>query len=122
MTTGAASKARTMIFWVLRVFLGVIFLAIGTSKLTGTLGTVPYFDRIGWGQWFRYLTGVLDVTGAVLLFVPRRTFYGAVMITCVVGTAAMLAVLKPGLPLVAPLIFALLAATLAWLARPRGLE
>jgi uncharacterized membrane protein YphA (DoxX/SURF4 family) len=82
MAAGAASKERTIALWVFRVVLGLLFLAIGATKLTGTWDTVPYFAAIGWGQWFRYLTGLLDVTGAVLLFVPRWTFYGALILTC----------------------------------------
>jgi putative oxidoreductase len=119
MATGVASKKRTIALWVFRVVLGLLFLAIGTTKLTGTWDTVPYFAAIGWGQWLRYLTGLLDVTGAVLLFVPRWTFYGALILTCTVGTATLIAVFRPALPLAIPLVFTLLAATLAWLARPR---
>ena len=117
-TAGAASKGRTIALWVFRVVLGLLFLAIGTTKLTGTLETVPYFAAIGWGQWFRYLTGLLDVAGAALLFVPRWTFYGAVVLTFGPGMATLIAIFKPELPLALPLLFTLLAATLAWLARP----
>jgi uncharacterized membrane protein len=31
---------------------------------------VGLFDAIGIGQWFRYLTGGLEVLGAVALLVP----------------------------------------------------
>jgi hypothetical protein len=51
-----------------RVVLGLLFLAIGATKLTGTGGTVPYFAAIGWGQWFRYLTGFLDVHRSCVAF------------------------------------------------------
>ena len=34
-------------------------------------------DAIGIGQWFRYLTGLLEVTGAALLLVPRAAGLGA---------------------------------------------
>lgn len=119
MAADVASKVRSIGLWAFRVVLGLLFLAIGTTKLTGTWDTVPYFAAIGWGQWFRYLTGSIDVVAAALVFVPRWTFYGAVTLTCTIGTACLLAILKPVLPLALPLIFALLAATLAWLTRPR---
>src|SRR2546430_2861644 len=32
---------------------------------------VRIFDRIGLGQWFRYFTGALQVTGALLVLIPR---------------------------------------------------
>jgi putative oxidoreductase len=59
----AASSGRTIPIWVLRVFLGLAFLTIGGAKLTGSLGMVGWFAQIGWGQWFRYLTGLLDIIG-----------------------------------------------------------
>jgi uncharacterized membrane protein YphA (DoxX/SURF4 family) len=49
----ARGKGQQIALWVFRAVLGLLFLAIGTSKLTGTLGTVQYFTAIGWGQWFR---------------------------------------------------------------------
>ena len=33
---------------------------------------VEMFDKIGLGQWFRYLTGGLEVTGAILLLVETN--------------------------------------------------
>lgn len=85
-------------FGVFRVVVGLLFPAIGITKLTGTWDTVPCFAAIGWGQWFRYLTGLIDVIGAVLLFVPRWTFYGVLILTCTIGTATLLAIFKPGYP------------------------
>ena len=56
-------KVRFVVTWFLRVLLGLTFLGIGIEKLTGTMGTIPFFDAIGWGQWFRYATGALDIAG-----------------------------------------------------------
>jgi putative oxidoreductase len=127
MTTEASGKGRTIAVWALRVVLGLVFLAVGTTKLTGTGNTIEYFTAIGWGQWFRYLTGVLDIAGSVLLFVPRWTCYGAIVLACSVGTGTLisLTVLRGnptwgGPEMVAvPLVLTLLAAALAWLTRPR---
>jgi putative oxidoreductase len=60
MTSATTAKMRLMITWVLSFRLGLIFLGIGIEKLTGTMGTIPFFDAIGWGQWFRYAPGALD--------------------------------------------------------------
>ena len=84
------SKWRTIAIWALRVVLGLAFLAVGTTKLTGTRQTVEYFAAIGWGQWFRYLTGLLDIVGAALLFVPRWTCYRAIVLACSVGLATVI--------------------------------
>jgi putative oxidoreductase len=119
MAAEAAGRGRTVSIWVLRVVLGVTFLAIGAAKLTGAAQTVQLFAAIGWGQWFRYLTGLLDVAGAALLFAPRWTCYGALLLTCTVGSATMFYLVLLRHNPAAPLALTLLAATLAWVTRPR---
>jgi putative oxidoreductase len=125
MAADVRSKWSTIAIWALRVVLGLIFLYVGTTKLTGTGNTVDYFAAIGWGQWFRYLTGLLDIAGVALLFSPKSIFYGAIVLACSVGLGALisLTVLR-GNPtwgsstmVVVPLILALLAVLLAWLTR-----
>lgn len=120
MTSQTTGKARLIITWILRVLLGVIFLGIGIEKLTGTMGTIPFFDAIGRGQWFRYFSGALDTAGALLIFVPRWTSLGALIITCTVGLGTFLCFTKALYNPIFPLVMTLLAATLVWLAwRPK---
>lgn len=119
MSVEAVSKEQTIAIWVLRVLLGLIFLAIGAAKLIGTLQTVQFFAAIGWGQWFRFATGLLDVAGAVLLFVPHWTSYGAVLLVCTVGSATVICLTILHQNPAVPLALTLLAATLAWLTRLR---
>ncbi|RUL67102.1 DoxX family protein [Dyella dinghuensis] len=109
-------KARRIITWTLRILLGVAFLGIGIEKITGTMGTIPFFDAIGWGQWFRYVSGVFDMAGALLILWPRWTSVGALIITCTVGLGTYLCYTKDLFNPAFPLIMTLLAATLAWLA------
>jgi uncharacterized membrane protein YphA (DoxX/SURF4 family) len=118
METEPAGKGRKIAIWILKVFLGILFLTIGSAKLTGTLETTWLFAAIGWGQWFRYFTGILDLVGAVLLFVPRWTCLGALVLVCTVGTAALIYLFLLHHNPMVPLAFTLLAATLAWLTRP----
>src|SRR5271165_2801381 len=94
MTSATSAKVRLIVIWFLRFILGLAFLGIGIEKLTGTMGTIPFFDAIGWGQWFRYATGVLDTAGALLIFVPRWSSYGAFIITCTVGLGTILCFTK----------------------------
>jgi putative oxidoreductase len=116
MTSQTAGKARRVITWILRVLLGVAFLGIGIEKVTGTMGTIPFFDAIGWGQWFRYSSGVLDIAGGLLILVPRWTSIGALIITCTVGLGTYLCYAKDLFNPLFPAVMTLLAATLAWLA------
>ncbi len=120
-------KWHTTAVLALHVVLAVIFAFVGATKLTGTGNTVEYFTAIGWGQWFRYLTGLLDLAGAALLFVPRCSFYGALMLACSVGLATLisLTVLQSNpdwggpVMVVVPLAITLLALLAAWLTRPQ---
>jgi len=56
--------------WVLQGLLAAAFLAAGGAKLAGVPMMVQIFDQIGMGQWFRIVTGLVEVAGAVALLVP----------------------------------------------------
>ncbi|MCJ8337449.1 MAG: DoxX family protein [Pseudomonadales bacterium] len=66
----------------LKILVAVAFIAAGTAKLTGAEMMVATFDNIGAGQWFRYLTGAIEVTAAILLFIPGTQAYGAAFLLC----------------------------------------
>jgi putative oxidoreductase len=61
--------------WALRIFLAVAFLFFGLLKFREGDGSlyVRIFELIGFGQWFRYFTGVVEVGGALLMLFPRAT-------------------------------------------------
>jgi putative oxidoreductase len=65
-----------------RFGLAIVFLLVGLSKLGAASSWIPLFDRIGWGQWFRYLTAAMQVGGALLLVLPRTAAVGAASIAC----------------------------------------
>jgi hypothetical protein len=41
---------------------------------------VALFDAIGVGQWFRYVTGSIEVVSAVALLVPSWAAFGALLL------------------------------------------
>ena len=63
--------------WVLQGLLAAAFLAAGGAKLFGAAMMVQIFDQIGMGQWFRIVTGLVEVVGAVALLVPGFAALGA---------------------------------------------
>jgi uncharacterized membrane protein YphA (DoxX/SURF4 family) len=115
MALQATGKVRDVVTWILRGIIGLIFFLVGIEKLTGTMGTIPFFDAIGWGQWLRYVSGAVDTVGALLVFVPRFTSLGAFMITCSVGLGTYLCFAKALFNPAFPLVMTLLAASLVWL-------
>ena len=78
-TTEAArpGKAWHVTLWVLQVLVAAMFLLAGYLKLASSPDMVALFAGIGIGQWFRYLTGTLEILGALALFIPRLRALGA---------------------------------------------
>jgi uncharacterized membrane protein YphA (DoxX/SURF4 family) len=74
------SRPTKISLWVLRVLLAALFLAAAFMKLTGAPMLVAEFDQVGLGQGFRYLTGALELAGAVLLLAPPVSRYGAILL------------------------------------------
>jgi hypothetical protein len=54
-----------------------MFLLAGGSKLLGAPAMVTLFNTIGVGQWFRYVTGLIEVGSAIALLVPSIAVFGA---------------------------------------------
>src|SRR5258706_9421095 len=70
-----SSTTNRRITWALRLLLALAFGAAGAAKLAGAVQMIQVFDLIGIGQWFRYVTGVVEVAGAGLPLVPRPGFF-----------------------------------------------
>jgi putative oxidoreductase len=77
----------------LELAMGALFLYLGGTKLLGSTAEVRLFHDYGWGQWFRYVTGVIELAGALLLIVPRLGRASALMTVMVVATGIELFVL-----------------------------
>ena len=111
--TAVPGKALNIALWTLQVLVALVLLAAGSGKLVGSAAMVALFDAIGIGQWFRYVTGSLEVLGALLLIVPGTTAFGAVLLACVLAGAVVthLTVLHtaPTAPLVLFALTALIA-------------
>src|ERR1700691_5224390 len=82
-------KRANIALWVLQVLLAVAFLGAASSKLVGKPEMVALFDAVGIGQWFRYVTGLSELTGAILVVVPRTKFFGAALLTLVMIGAVL---------------------------------
>ena len=74
------SRVGLVALWGLQVVVAGLFLLAGGSKLAGAATMVALFDAIGVGQWFRYVTGFIEVTGAVALLVPALAPFGALLL------------------------------------------
>src|SRR5258705_14003943 len=78
--SGSTGKSVNIVLWVLQIAAAGMFLMVGFLKLSGNAQLVGLFEAIGLGQWFRYLTGTLEVAGGVFLFFPRPSGFGGVVV------------------------------------------
>jgi hypothetical protein len=62
--------------WILQGVVATAFFAAGAAKLAGVAFMVQLFDQIGLGQWFRYATGLVEITGALALVYPGLASIG----------------------------------------------
>ena len=53
---------------ILQVLLGLAFLMSGGPKLVGSEEMVKDFERFGYPRWFLYVTGAVEITGAIGMF------------------------------------------------------
>jgi putative oxidoreductase len=103
--------------WSLQGVLAAAFLAAGVAKLTGVPFMVDLFAQIGVGQWFRFVTGAVEVAGAVALLVPGLASAAGLLLgaTMIGATTAHLFVLHTS-PVPA-IVLGLLNATVVYLRR-----
>ena len=74
--TSASAPRRRIGTWVLQGIVAAEFFAAGAAKLAGAAYMVQLFEQIGLGQWFRYVTGVVEVVGALALITPGLVWFG----------------------------------------------
>ncbi len=110
-------RALRIVIRAVKVLFAVVFLAAGIAKLVGVPMLVAEFDTIGFGQWFRYVTGGIEIIGAMLLLWPAKSTLGALLLTCVSVGAFFAQVLVLHMDFIHTLVFAIVLGTLAWLGR-----
>ncbi len=87
MPRDARSIGSIILTWAPRVLLALAFIGGGVAKLTGQPMMIANFDKIGLGQGFRIVTGVIEIAAAILILVPRTMVIGAGLMLCVLAGA-----------------------------------
>ena len=113
------SKGKKIGEWVLSGLLSVMFLFAGGFKLSGAQVAVDNFAKWGYPDWFRVVTGVIEVAAGVLVVIPRTSLLGAALILpTMVGAVLTHLTHAETRNVTLPLILFALAAVLAYLRRP----
>jgi putative oxidoreductase len=120
--SGSTAKIVNVVLWVLQIAAAGMFSMVGFLKLSGDAQLVGLFEAIGLGQWFRYLTGTLEVAGAFLLLIPPTSGLGALMLAGVmVGAVVTHLFIVGGSPLMA-IILLVVTGVIAWGRRQRTMN
>ena len=110
---------QTVVFWILSVILCLLFLMAGGTKLAGAKNAVEGFEHLRLPQWFRIVTGVIEVAAAVLVIIPKTRFWGAALIVCtMIGATATHLRIGETWTALGPVVFGIMAFVLAWTHRP----
>jgi uncharacterized membrane protein YphA (DoxX/SURF4 family) len=113
-TLAPTARALNMALWTVQALVALAFLAAGSGKLLGSPAMIALFEAVGIGQWFRYVTGSLEVLGAFLLIIPGRAAFGAVVLACVMAGAIVAHLTVLHTAPTAPLVLLVLTALIAW--------
>ncbi|TDC40003.1 DoxX family protein [Actinomadura sp. KC345] len=111
---GTAACLRKVL-WGAQIYLAAfLFFASALPKLAGQATAVETFTEIGWGQWFRYVTGIVEAAGAIALVIPRLAGLAAIGLIGLMGGAVLtqILVLEPAwalLPIAYAVVFAAVA-------------
>jgi putative oxidoreductase len=116
---GSARRSRVTVgvLWALQIFSAALFLFAGVSKLSGVPAMVQTFAVIGIGQWFRYMTGTVEVVSAVLLLIPSVASYGAAALAVTMIGAIITHLFVIGGNPAIPIVLLGSTATIAWARR-----
>ena len=112
------NSTQNRIFWGIRIVLALAFTAAGAAKLAGVPQMIATFEAIGFGQWFRYLTGGIQVVGAILLLLPVTALYAGLLLgATMLGATLSHWLVVPGSSIPA-IVLGLLCALVVWHQRP----
>jgi putative oxidoreductase len=88
---GSGESSNALNDWMIRGAIAVAYIAFGVDKFGA--GWTKFFDQVGFGQWFRYCTGVVEILGALLVLVPRTVEAGLALLACTMAGAALIVTL-----------------------------
>ena len=114
-TRGAASgRPLDILLWCVQACLAFVFVNASWAKLVGKPEMVALFTAVGLGQWFRYVTGILELTGAVLIVVPKTRRIGAALLVAIMLGALTAHLFVLHVPPTTPGVLLLMSGFVVW--------
>lgn len=113
---GTARNVGNIVLWVVQVLLAAYFVYSGYLLFGDNF--VKKFDEIGFGQWLRYVTGTLEIAGAIGLLVPRLCGLAALgLVGVMAGAVTTELLLLANGDAVLPAELLVVSAVVAWFRR-----
>jgi len=99
-------KWNIIISWILRTLLFLGFLLASIGKLTNNPKVIEMFENWGYLDGFHFFIGIVELTLAILLLIPKTLKYAIYGIGVVmIGAVATHLINDPLLQLIRPIIF-----------------
>jgi len=107
---GTRRDWRDPIGWLLRILVAVLFVLFSLGKFSSDPHGEWFriFARIGFGQWFRIATGVIELVGGLLFLLPGTARFAALPLAATMLGAALAQLTVLGHPVWAIIPIALL--------------
>ncbi|WP_455354284.1 DoxX family protein [Streptomyces sp. SYSU K217416] len=120
----APSRRAQIALRALQVVLALFFgIASAFPKLVGHSSAAESFDKIGFGDWYMYVVGALELAGAVALLIPVLSGVAALaFIGLMIGAFVTQVTVFDGQYAITPLILIVPLALIAWTRRHHNAE
>ena len=109
-------RGASITVWVVQALLAAFFVSAAVPKILGNDLSVASFEQIGVGQWFRVITGLVELAGAIGLVIPRLSSLAAAGLAITMVCATWVNQVPLEMPASAGVITLALAAALAAIA------
>ena len=100
--------------------LGAIFITAGIVKASGIAFMVELFTSLGFGQWLRYVTALVELTGGALLLSGRLQYLAALALAVIMVGATDASIVVFDRSPIPPALTLLALLVVAWLRHPSG--
>jgi uncharacterized membrane protein YphA (DoxX/SURF4 family) len=98
--------------------LGMLFVAAGLVKLSGMAFMVELFASLGFGQWLRYVTALVELTGGLLLITGHMEYLAAMALAVIMVGATAASVIVFDRSPIPPALTLIALVVLAWKRHP----
>ncbi len=112
-------RRRAWVRWV-ELGLGALFVVAGLVKASGVPFLVELFTSLGFGQWLRFLTAVIEMTGGALLLTGRFQYLASLALAVVMVGATDASIVVFDRSPVPPLLTLMALLVVAWMRHPSG--